>query len=117
NILGPIFRDQTTPPDQLQREPDHIRFITPTSDEERVAVAQELAYPGWRVRVDDENAKLESVGGLLGVILPPDSQPHDVEFVYRPVWLFRGAVISVLTLIFCMLYILHLARRIPENYE
>jgi hypothetical protein len=59
-----------------------------------VLVVSETAYPGWEVRVNGENAPLESVGGRIGVTLPESGEPAEIIFRYEPTWLYLGAAIS-----------------------
>ncbi len=64
-------------------------------------VLSEIAYPGWRVKVDGEFAAMETPLGLLrGVELPPGE--HQVTFYYRPLSIYLGLgcfVLGVLLLI------------------
>ncbi|MDH5506802.1 MAG: YfhO family protein [Anaerolineae bacterium] len=58
----------------------------------------ELAYPGWRARVDGQPVEIITTGhGLRSVELAPG--PHQIEFVFHPVSLYLGLAISVLTLL------------------
>ena len=58
-----------------------------------VLVVQETAYPGWTAAVNGQPAQIESVGGLIGVRLPPGEAVR-VEFAYRPLLLYIGALVS-----------------------
>ncbi|MEA3350874.1 MAG: YfhO family protein, partial [Chloroflexota bacterium] len=63
--------------------------ITVEADGPGLLVLSEMAYPGWRVRVDGEAAELETVEGILrGVRLPPGE--HRVVFVYRSLSVYLG---------------------------
>jgi hypothetical protein len=55
-------------------------------------VLADLAYPGWRVAIDDQEARVLTVDGVLrGVVVPAGS--HVVTFRYRPAtWLIGGAL-------------------------
>jgi len=49
----------------------------------------EIAYPGWRVKVDDRKAEMKTVAGILrGVELPAEA--HEVEFFFRPLSVYIG---------------------------
>ncbi|MEO8397716.1 MAG: hypothetical protein ABI700_32275, partial [Chloroflexota bacterium] len=80
-----------------------------------VVVVQEVSYPGWRVEVDGKPADLESVGGLIGVVLPAGNTPHVVYFAYRPPLVFWGEVITIISAVCCIGYLLHLDRIIPRR--
>jgi hypothetical protein len=101
-------------PDQVSaleyhRLPDRI-WVQAQSDpqNEQVVTVNELAYPGWRVEVDGRSARLESVGGQLGVVLPPDDDPQQVYFVYRPTLLYLGGIITLMTALGLIGYLLRL---------
>lgn len=71
---------------------------TITSDEETFVNMAQCYYPGWKVYVDDEKAKLYKVNNLIqGVAVPKGT--HSVTFRYIPITLYVGASISVLTII------------------
>jgi hypothetical protein len=85
-----------------------IPLSNPT-DESLVLVVQDVAWPGWVVRVDGQPAQLESVGQLIGVVVPPHSAPT-VEFEFTTPLLQVGAIISGLTGLFALLYLLRAER-------
>lgn len=62
----------TTPITSLDRRLDRIALLVDSSPYDSLVVTvQEAAYPGWGVLVDGAPAKIESVGGQIGVVLPP----------------------------------------------
>ncbi len=108
---GPLQANQTFPATLIEHLPDRITIEAkgyPVGS--RVAVVQQLAHPGWEVKLDGKYAYLESVGGLLGVLLPRDTQTHTIEFAYRPPLVLRGAWLSLLTCAFLILYLLRADR-------
>jgi hypothetical protein len=65
-------------------------------------VLSEIIYPGWRVTVDEEEAVLVSVAGILrGVKL--DAGRHAVEFVFRPTSLYIGLALCALGVLLSLL--------------
>lgn len=94
----------TTPIFSYTRYPDTIKLEVPDAGSEQVVVVQERAYPGWKVEVDERQSELESVGGLIGVILPPGS--HYVQFSYRPPLFYGGMGITLVTSAICIFYLL-----------
>src|SRR5262249_10209668 len=61
-------------------------------------VASEIAFPGWRVKVDGRAAEWHRVNYLLrGVELSPGK--HQVLFFYRPRSVIIGAAVSGLTVV------------------
>src|SRR5690606_15015954 len=94
----PLGAALTIPIRDYTRQADTITVDVTTPNEDTVLVVQENAYPGWRVTVNGDSAELESVGGLVGVVLPANGS-YRVEFKYRPPLLMVGAVISALTAI------------------
>jgi hypothetical protein len=59
-------------------------------------VLSDLAYPGWQATVDGKSVPVETVAGLLrGVRLAAGE--HEVYFLFRPLPVFAGLVLSALT--------------------
>lgn len=95
------------PIEELERRPDHIRlWVESDADTALVITVQESAYPGWKVEIDGEAAQIESVGGQIGVLLLAGEGRHRVEFTFRPLLLVWCARISLVTCLFCILYLL-----------
>ncbi len=108
----------TTPVAIRDRAPDTVVLGVQADDQSPLVItAQERAYPGWLVRVDGEPAPLESVGGQIGVILPPDGQPHEVVLAYRPPLVYLGGLLTLLTWAFCILYLLGADRPLRRRLE
>ncbi len=103
-----------TPVTRLTAAPGHIGLMVEASDDPLVLAVQEVAYPGWTVEVDYQPAKLESVGGLIGVVLPPGRGTHVIYFIYIPLLVYVGAVVTVLSALLCIAYLLRLDRFVPR---
>ncbi|MHB8751362.1 MAG: hypothetical protein ACYDBJ_19515 [Aggregatilineales bacterium] len=102
----------------LARTPDRIALtVNGLVDQPLVVTIQERAYPGWSVQVDGAPARLESVGGQMGVVLPSGDTQHTVYFYYHPPLLFVGAAITLLTWLLCLLYLLYADRFIPTGIK
>jgi hypothetical protein len=109
----PLTAREALPIRSYEHNVDWIRVTLGDYDPGFVLVAQETAYPGWRVTVDRRAAPIESVGGIIGVRLPekaPGSPPTIVEFHYDPPLLYLGAVISVAGAVIGALYLLRADR-------
>ena len=98
--------DRVQPVDVYRRLPDRLTLVVQAGTEPLVLTVQERAFPGWQVTVDGRRAKLESVGGLIGVVLPEDGDWHTVRFRYRPPLFFLGSVITLVTAALVTLYLL-----------
>ena len=98
--------DVTTPIERIFQLPD--RIVVPVGGEQRprVAVVQEVAYPGWRVSIDGVPVELESVGGLIGAVVPADGHPHVLDFTYRPPLLLIGSAITLTAALVSILILL-----------
>jgi hypothetical protein len=108
----------TTPVTNLVQYPDQIGLaVSGLRNEPLVVTIQEVAYPGWMVQIDGAGAPLESVGGLIGVVIPPGSGQHFIYFAYRPPLFFIGAAITLVTWVVCVLYLLRVDRLLPENWR
>ncbi|HVU14242.1 MAG TPA: hypothetical protein VHD90_23345 [Phototrophicaceae bacterium] len=102
NVLNaasdPLPPALTEPLTAFRREDDHIAaLVTGRPDQALVVVFQEIAWPGWNVTVDGKPATLESVGQMIGVVLPPGQTQHAILFYYDPPLLKIGALISLAT--------------------
>ncbi len=110
----PISRSETTAVDyyhQIDSVIVNIGDYTPNA----LLIIDETAYPGWWVTVDGQPAIVESVGGRLAVALPDknaDGGTTQVIFGYRPLILYFGGLITVLTALFCMGFLLRLDERV-----
>ncbi len=101
----------TTPVTRYERQPDAIALIAYADPyDEQVLTLQERAYPGWMVTVDGQPVRLESVGGQIGVRLPPGTGAHQVVFMYRPPLLLAGAMITLASAAFSIGYLLRVDR-------
>ena len=61
-------------------------------------VSSEIAYPGWRVWVDGQEAAIATVEGLLrGVDI--ESGRHEVRFEFRPTSVYLGLGLTIASLI------------------
>jgi hypothetical protein len=102
----------TSPITALERLPDRVALLVEADPTEALVVTvREVAFPGWRAEVDGEAAQLESVGGQVGVVLPPGSETHRVYFEYAPPLVYAGGVITLLACAFCVVYLLGLKGR------
>jgi hypothetical protein len=60
-------------------------------------VLSEMAYPGWRARVDGDEAAVQAEGVLRAVDVGAGA--HRVEFEYRPASVYVGAALTALGLL------------------
>ena len=97
----------TTPITLYGRDYDRVAMVVRgRTDQDVVVTAQELAYPGWTVAVNGEPAQIESVGGLIGVVLPRSEDQFVITFQFLPQRFFLGCYITILTALVCALYLL-----------
>lgn len=86
-----------TPAEITEYQANKVRIITNTKSDGMLFLSDNY-YPGWQVSVDGKEAELLRADYTFrGVVVP--SGKHTVEFVYRPVSLYLGAVISLLSII------------------
>lgn len=108
----------TTPVLNIAQLPDQIGLsVAGLTTDSLVVTVQEVAYPGWIVEIDGEPAQLESVGRLIGVVVPPGRGQHFVYFAYRPPLVFIGAAITLITWVVCIVYLLRVDRWLPERWR
>ncbi len=84
-------------------------------------VLSEAYYPGWKVLIDGVEGYIYRANYLFRAVFLKKGM-HTVRFVYRPVTLFRGAVITAISLIIlvsmCMFVFLdHLIKKKNEVYD
>ncbi len=87
-----------------------------------VLVLNETDYPGWTVAINGAAARVESIGGRLGVVLPYPHNPGEptyVTFSYQPTSLRVGAVILFISCILFTGYLLRLDKyfQVPEPWR
>ena len=72
-----------------------VRTVSNTAN---FLVTSDAYYPGWRVLIDGQQAKLYRADyAIRGLVIPPGQ--HLVSFVYRPRSFYFGAAVSVCSLI------------------
>lgn len=109
----PLDPALTLPIKPVDFKPGHVRMTVESSDRESfVVVVQEVAWPGWTATVDGQPALVESVGQLIGVVLPPDGRPHEIEFVFTAPLLMLGSAISLGAFLFAGLFLLRVDDRL-----
>lgn len=57
-------------------------------------VIADVWYPGWQARINGEPVKVLRANYLFRAVSVPAGE-HEVQFFYRPVWFYLGAVISL----------------------
>ena len=61
-----------------------------------LVVLSEIFYPGWNATVNGRPARIYKVdGGLRGILVPAGQSRVVVH--YAPVWVYAGAVLTILT--------------------
>jgi hypothetical protein len=74
----------------------------------------EIAYPGWQVWVDSQEAKVDTVEGLLrGVTLTAGK--HQIVFEFRPLTVYLGASLAGMTWVGLFIFMLVNYKRTSKN--
>jgi uncharacterized membrane protein YfhO len=85
----------------LERTTTAVRLHVPLRDP-GLLVLSEGYYPGWRVRVDGEEAPLFRVNLMMrGTVLGPGE--HDVRFEFRSAWIRAGFALSALGVVLVLI--------------
>jgi hypothetical protein len=95
--------------DVVQTRPDLVRLRT-SSSTNALLVLSDALYPGWRVSVDGQAARLIRTNVALRGVAVPVGQ-HDVVFTYEPDSLRWGAAVSALA-VMLMVVVLLFPRRL-----
>ena len=94
----------------LKRAPTRM-LVEAEARKPSILVLSEVAYPGWRVKVDGFESELLRVNyNLRGVTLAPGRR--QIELIYSPVSLKVGAVVSITTALVLLLIILWDKRKV-----
>ena len=86
----------------IQYHPNWIE-LKASSDKNTYLLLSELFYPGWKAYVDGKNVPILRADYLLRAI-PLATGEHNIIFVYRPMSLVIGALITFLTLLVLLGY-------------
>lgn len=86
-----------------------------TISSKQVLVIQELAYPGWEVWVDGIAHPIQIMGKLNALELPQDSVYHEIIFLYRPPLLKIGGMITIVTALLSIGFLLRLDKKIRRR--
>jgi hypothetical protein len=115
--FSPLTRADTTPITTYDHHIDEIHVTLDNYADDSLLVVSETAYPGWRVTINGDDARLESIGELLGVRLPDDDgKILEIGFTYRPTWLYVGGAITALMSLIATLYLLQADKRLRNFF-
>jgi hypothetical protein len=82
--------------------PNHIKL---NAEGPGRLVISEVNYPGWLARVDGDAVDIQTEADILRSIdLPPGE--HQVEFVFRPMSLYIGVLISSIAWILVLIFVI-----------
>ena len=94
--------------DEESYEANRIKLRTHTTGQS-VLVLSENDYPGWRAYVDGQSVPVVRVNyNLRGVVVPQGE--HEITFLYRPLSVMIGGLVSVLCAICFSLSLIYLGR-------
>ncbi|VAX36974.1 hypothetical protein MNBD_PLANCTO02-1221 [hydrothermal vent metagenome] len=100
---------------QVQQENVNTVTIDVTTEKKGRLILTDLAYPGWKVLIDDKPAESLVVDGMFrGVDLPAGT--HRVQWQFRPRSVWWGAIISLVTLL-VLAGIAHIRFWYPDKYK
>ncbi|MCC6491032.1 MAG: YfhO family protein [Candidatus Hydrogenedentes bacterium] len=91
----PSMRDATCSVEDLK--PEHV-IIRVNAPQAGVTVLSDSFAPGWSATVDGKRQPILKVNGLFRGVVTPQG-PCVIEFRYRPIALYAGIVIGLLTLV------------------
>ena len=79
-----------------ERRPERLAFTVQTGGD-ALLVLSEVHYPGWQAFVDGRPSPLLRADYVLRAV-PVPAGPHTVELVFRPLSLYLGAAVTLLSL-------------------
>jgi hypothetical protein len=95
--LAPDASIQSPPPRFLERSADRI-LLEANLNKSGLLVLADAFYPGWKSFVDGQESKIYRANYVLRAIFVPAGK-HRVEFKYDPWSVKAGALISIVTLL------------------
>jgi hypothetical protein len=87
---------------QVSLEHPNGIVLSVSSEESGWLVLHDVWYPGWKAYVDGENKTVLRADYLFRAVEVPKGE-HEVKFVYRPISLYAGSILSLVSL--CMLLV------------
>ncbi len=106
----------TTPVHAIEHHQDRLALYVDSDPKQALVVTvQEAAYPGWMVEVNGKAAKLESVGGQIGVVIPAGTGRNHVYFQYTAPLFMAGSWITLLFCVLTGLFTLRAERLVPKS--
>lgn len=99
-----IFRSETQSIENYTHNVNSIDLELDDYPVNSVVVLRERAVPGWRVLVDNQPARLESIDGFIGVRLP-FTGVSQVRFEYVPTRFFTGVAITLMSVVGFLVYL------------
>jgi hypothetical protein len=116
-LSNQLFPSDTQPITTFNRHNDYIGILVDSDPKhDLVVTAGEVAYPGWSVSVNNHPAKLETVGGQIGVVVPKGTGTNQILFLYRPGFVIVSWLLTLFGAILCVAYLLRLDRFIPIGW-
>jgi len=121
NRLDVLRAEEVTPVDYHYMK-DAISITLADPQRDQVVVVTEVAYPGWIVLVNDRQAPLESVGGLIGVrvtdaMLTGGTDALTITFTYRPLIFYVSTWISLIGAFVYAGYLLRVDRLVQQQWH
>lgn len=93
-----------------QLSPSHLVFETDSADAGRI-IARDTWFPGWRARIDDDEAQVEKYGAFFRQISVPAGR-HQVNMFYDASLLIYSALVSVAAVGACCIMYIYSRKRI-----
>ena len=94
-------------------ESSRIEFQASTASDSFL-VLSEIDYPGWQARVDGQETTIYRTDyALRGIVVPAGN--HRLEFSYRPMSLYKGAMLSATGLLMLLAGMIITGRRAAET--
>ncbi len=94
----------------LSRRPNSVELEVKDLPEHRILLFVDSAYPGWKASVDGEPAEIYLANDAFkAVIVPPGT--HTVRFVFRPLSVYLGIVVTCATVVVVAFILFLIGRR------
>jgi hypothetical protein len=110
-----FYQQNQNLPQIISYQPNRIVINTNTASDDQLVLTDSY-YPGWTATIDQQPVEITPYHQAFRQIRLPAGQ-HTVEFIYRPVSFYTGAIISLIFAIFIILIFIPapIKQKLPLN--
>lgn len=96
--------------------PEDLIFTTKSEKDNQLLQFSDSFYPGWKATIDRKKSPVYMADGLVKGVILPEKGRHIARFYYAPDSFRNGAVISIITLLITLTFLLSYYRKSLVRY-